>query len=509
MGEERIKQLESQVGSIQSTLSELVSTLKAANSANGIGNPPPPPHQPQQQMIPSYQQSDTLTSSFSPSFYSGNGSTAGGAGGSEALPNMAQYEGSLINIINPTLGSASTSNGRSSSVDAAYPHHSMDSSQPLSYRSHSFNPPLASASTTFPSSSRTHSTAPLSIPDNHPYPLPPPIPSRSASSASHPSSTFVPFQGMNARPSSTTDTHLSPRTDSSSHSGGSLGASSRGVPPPNPLNSVYGRRQLPTQPPSSSTTSYSNLLTQSLYPLARNDLPTSSARTTPAGSEVDENEQMQREEFDFPTRSGLEPLGAMGRLAQAALGDGPREAPTPARLDDDGAAGGASGGGMEGLMLLAVQGAGQPASSTTDGTSKAGPNGSTVDPTTSTASTTTKDAEESDVRPGKRARFASGEPTDLVSGSGNANFKGPHVGSAGAGLKESHILGGPGMAGGVGGPPAGKDGRILDCIDAGVIGLEEGKELVDMCVFVVVSPPFSFFEGHCSSSPLSRSLSSL
>lgn len=492
VGEERIRQLETQVGSIQSTLAELVSTLKAANSANGIGPDSAPARSGSSQAHhpPSQQPQPRAVDPFgnSPRFYNGS---------ADPLPNMNNYEGSLISIISPST--------HASGLPTTAPYRSQ---QPAFTIGTGGGPSSSSASSSL---SRPLRTAPLSIPDNHPYPLPPPIPSRQASSASHPSGGFVPFQGMHSRAGAGGGggggaDHISPRTDSSSQHSGSTHSSrhhAHGVAQHQhqqhaaALSGLLsggnssGRQQLPSNPgggPSSggggsgsnnggagqggASHSYANLLHQSLYPLQKHDRPTSSARTTPAGSEADENELLRAEELDFPTRSALEPLGAMGRLAQAALQDVPKEAPTPAGSGSaDGAGGSAGGGGLDGLMLLA-----EGANHTPSGRSAGEPSASSTGAGGGTAG-----AEGGPARPGKRARFADVSDDDDVDGAAARRTR-EAILSAGTGLKESHIVGGPGMAGGFGGPPVGLNGRILDCIDAGVVSLEEGKMLFDMCV---------------------------
>ena len=508
--------LESQVGSIQSTLAELVCTLKAANTANGIGNgtgtgggggenggPSSSSaassarsrhHQPQQQQ----QQREEYAS---PTIYNG---------AADPLPNMAQYEGSLISIISPAASGGADHHlhqHAGSSTAAA------ESSLPSAYRSY----PYGSNGGGGPSSSSTAAgvyshphhggstrTVPLSIPDNHPYPLPPPIP---------------------------TSRH-GPR--SSSHAGvGGSSSSSSALP-----GGVLGGRQLPTNPSSASGSVYANLLSQALYPHRQKHHvgpATSSARTTPAGSEADEDELLHREELEFPTRSALEPLGAMGRLAQAALleqdgpaasgaagagslmggqqaaGEGPGEPSSSTTAGGRSSLGGkkepGSGtgkGGLDGLLLLAE---GAKHSPKADESGSAGPSTAANSPSASGplaesstaggAGTSAAAALEGESRrPGKRARFAENDDeangrggSRLSSSSGGRHTIGVDGGrrplSAGTGLRESHILGGPGMAGGDGGPPIGKDGRILDCIDAGIVDLEEGRELFDMCVLAL------------------------
>lgn len=146
-------------------------------------------------------------------------------------------------------------------------------------------------------------------------------------------------------------------------------------------------------------------------------------------------------EMELPTSALTNPLGAMGDLAQAAVSHAQSNA-APLVPGELGSGEESGKGDISALMLLAGAG--------------------------------------SEARPSKRARFiATVETSRPDGGLGEEPVGGPDP-KPKMGEKRKGLEDGPGMAGNVGGPPVGPNGIILDCVDAGLVGLEEAKALVEL-----------------------------
>ncbi|CDZ97607.1 er-associated protein catabolism-related protein [Phaffia rhodozyma] len=521
VGEERIKHLESQVTSIQSTLTELVSTLKAtaglqAPPSTSLTEPqrtstyPPPPSAPYSgdyyphshpHPHPHPHPSNALRSPH-------HGSTSYDPSGYPAKYSSSNYPPDTFNSsgYQNQSGSArgdvesSFTDGRASSSYASSGLDQLSNALLMSNTlqapgSSSLQPPgetnrrssrpggLADHTSSSSQSLRNLSNTPLSILPNHPYPLPNRLPwldtfgSQRTTGSTSGNGAGNASGGGNSSLSSTntsnqqeTSSSISPSVSDklNNRASSTLRRTTSGLDQPHFYPSLpQTSASTSTSNPSPATTSSSHL---SSYPHPNHHglfaPQISSARTSPAGSEADENELEL--EMELPSSALTNPLGAMGDLAQAAGGQIDQAVVSVRQEETE-----EDGGGISALMLLAGAG--------------------------------------SEARPSKRARFQDNpkeeqshekkEKLNTDTGGKRTSTSGASRGGAGTGrikserglgaagnkpdeenggIKNTALEEGPGMRGSIGGPPVGPNGVILDCVDAGLVGDEEARTLFEL-----------------------------
>jgi hypothetical protein len=454
----RIKNLESTVSNIQTTLLDLVSAIKsglpglnnASSSSPQPGTSAPSPSYPSHvQAPPSHQPAFAYPdgTSFDPSASSSSSHQP------PSFPRSNSFQskpGSNSPYINPY---ANSSSHMSPSISSASIHHLPSINNGGGGSSGSYLARFSADGVLEPSGPGGYrGTSPAGMSDPNSYPSYNPSTARPRTQSNNLS--LSQNYALNAgQPSGSTPSYSSSDSTHSSAAAAGVGGARHPSshlsgppitnpysPPKHPLPLPLSQ-QVPSSAHSHSTNAYLNSLqasstsslhadslTRSLHahlnPLhspARGPSTkpkVSSARNTPANSDVDTDSEGEGEGH-LPTMesdlASTAPLNAMGRLADAAT---------------------------SGLMLLAGEGE----------------------------------------RAMKKARFdvsdTSGKGKGRERGRGGNATDGGVKGATGPGGKKDPFLEGPGMGGGEGGPPIGADGKILDCIEAGVVSEEDARQLV-------------------------------